>query len=130
MIQNNEQEIKVPQVMFFDNDDDFYTFCVTPQIVARNYINHNGEMDQYGDFDFTPAYNDAINKGIQFVILDPNSQIIKHNNVVSYRTISKKVQNLNNYRYGNYLNKVYPDFKPINYVCDDCADEECDECEN
>ena len=92
-------------VIYFDNDDDFYQFCVEPQLVSREYTNNNGEIDQYLDFNFTPGYNDAIDNATIFVINDKNSNILKHNNVVSYRTISKKVDNVKPWYYTKIFEK-------------------------
>lgn len=92
-------------IMCFDTDDDFYTFCVNPVLVVKEYTNKNGEIDQYSDFDFTNDYNDAINRNIAFVIRDKNSQILKHKGIVSYRTVSKQTQNLLPYWYEKIYNK-------------------------
>lgn len=86
-------------VMYFNTDDDFYTFCVEPILVPIEYTNANGEIAHYVDFNFTNQYQDAINKNIAFVIKDKNSQIMKHDGVVSYRTISKQAQNLEPWYY-------------------------------
>ena len=48
------------------------------------------------DFNLSNAYNDAISQGKKFIIKDPNSQIFKHQ-AVSYRTITKPIQNLEEY---------------------------------
>ena len=120
----NKQEY--PKVIYFNNDDDFYTFSVNPKLFPKQCTDSTGNVSQYMDFDFTNAYKDAIDNNIEFVILDPNSQIIKHNNVLSYRTISKPVSNLNNYRYSKYLEKNYPDFKPFEYSCDSQYENDCE----
>ena len=85
-------------VMYFDTDDDFYRFCVDPQLCVKTYDN-NGEPSEYLDFNFSPGYSDALANNIAFVIRNMNSQILKHNGVVSYRTISKKVDNLKPWYY-------------------------------
>ncbi len=92
-------------VIYFDTDNDFYNFCVEPVLIPKEYTNQNGEIDQYSDFNFTSCYNDAIDRNIAFVIRDKNSQILKHNGVVSYRTISKQTQNLLPYWYEKIFNK-------------------------
>lgn len=82
--------------MYFNSDDDFYQFCVVPQLNPVEYINSAGEKAYYVDFDFTHEYNKAVEQGINFVIKDENSNIYK-NGCVSYRTISKPISNLKPY---------------------------------
>lgn len=92
---NDIEEIQVkPKVLYFDTDDDFYKFCVEPKLIVKTCKNYNGDDVCCTTFDFTPAYNDELSNNTIFVMRDKNSQIIKHDNVVSYRTISKKVKNL------------------------------------
>ena len=52
--------------------------------------------NNFTDFDFTHEYLDAIAKGLRFIIKDEDSQICKHK-AVSYRTITKNIDNLDNY---------------------------------
>ena len=92
-------------VMYFDNDNDFYTFCVSPVLVPTDYTNRYGEPDQYYTFNFTDCYNDAIKNNVAFVMRDKNSQILKHKGIVSYRTISKQTQNLLPWYYEKLFNK-------------------------
>lgn len=82
--------------MYFNTDDEFYQFCVVPQLNTIEYINPSGEKSYYVDFDLSYEYNKAVNDGIQFVIKDENSQICKHG-CVSYRTLSKPISNLKPY---------------------------------
>lgn len=94
-----------PQIMYFDNDDDFYNFCVNPKLFARELsVTNNGEKLYSYDFDYTDAYKNALSDNKLFVIKDEDSQIYKHK-AVSYRTITKPVKNLEQYLgefdYGN-----------------------------
>lgn len=82
--------------MYFDSDDDFYKFCVDPIIIPVEYITDEGETKYSMDFNFTKSYQDAVNQGKIFIIKDPDSQIFKHQ-AVSYRTITKPIQNLEQY---------------------------------
>lgn len=84
------------QKLFFNSDDEFYKFCVVPEIIPVEYINQAGETKYYMDFNLSNAYNDAISQGKKFIIKDPNSQIFKRQ-AVSYRTITKPIQNLEEY---------------------------------
>lgn len=89
----NENDSKY---IYFDSDDDFYKFCVVPEIKAKPFALDNGETFYTMDFDLSNDYNMAIQNGNIFVIKDENSQIYKHG-CVSYRTISKPIQNLEPY---------------------------------
>jgi hypothetical protein len=80
-------------IIYFDSDNEFYEYCVVPELVPVQYIDSNGNEKYYTDFNFTPQYNNAVNNGMRFVIKDEDSQIYKHG-CVSYRTISKDIQNL------------------------------------
>lgn len=84
------------QKMYFNSDDEFYKFCVVPEIIPVEYIDVDGTTRYYMDFNLTTAYHDAIEQGKKFIIRDPNSQIYKHQ-AVSYRTITKPIQNLEEY---------------------------------
>ena len=98
---------KYTDVMYFNTDDDFYAFCVEPVLVAKEYINNSGQVDQFADFNFTNAYEEAVKNNVAFVIRDKNSQILKHNGVVSYRTISKQSQNLKPWFYEKIFTKKF-----------------------
>lgn len=89
--------------MFFANDEEFYKFCVVPKLIICQEPNSvTGEIEYYTDFDFTNEYKDALTRNRKFVICDDNSQIFKHG-CVSYRTITKPIDNLYKYhkKYGN-----------------------------
>ena len=80
-------------IIYFDNDNEFYEYCVVPELVPVQYINSEGNEKYYCDFNLSSQYNNAINNGTRFIIKDEDSQIYKHG-CVSYRTISKDIQNL------------------------------------
>lgn len=82
--------------MYFNTDDDFYQFCIVPQLNTIEYTNNLGNTAYYLDFDFSYEYNKAIENGTNFVIKDENSNIYK-NGCVSYRTITKPISNLKQY---------------------------------
>jgi len=73
--------------IFFDNDDEFYQFCVVPQINI---------VDGVMTFDLSSAYYNAVNNGCKFIIKDEDSSIFKHQ-AVSYRTLTQPVKNLVQY---------------------------------
>lgn len=80
-------------ILVFENDAEFEDFAVDPQlIVSKMNIGNNQEI-LYTDFNFTHDYYKAIEEGKMFEIKDKNSRIMK-NGDISYRTITKKVENL------------------------------------
>ena len=80
-------------VIYFDNDDEFYDYCVEPKLITIPFVDKNGDTRYYTDFNFTNAYNNDVKDGKIFIIKDENSQIYKHK-AVSYRTITKEISNL------------------------------------
>jgi len=90
-------KVKNPDKIFFDSDDEFYEFCVTPKLeVIEERDPSTGETTYYTDFKFTQEYLNALSENKKFVIRDENSQITKRG-FVSYRTITKPVENLEQY---------------------------------
>jgi len=83
-------------IIYFDNDKEFYEFCVIPNLVVNEYIDDLGNVKYYTDFDFSSPYLNAIKQGKKFMIMDSDSQIFKHQ-AVSYRTITKPIENLEQY---------------------------------
>ena len=103
-----------PKVMCFENDDEFFDFAVNPLI---RVMEDPKSGTHYYDYDLTTNYNDALKDNVEFIIRDPNSLISKRN-CVSYKLISKKIQNMHPYYYEDDLKYFYPDFKPMNMICD------------
>ena len=77
-----------PNKLYFNTDDEFYRFCVVPELVIREC-----PTGRYTDFNFSYVYLDAVNANKIFVIRQKDSQICKHN-AVSYRTITKPIKNV------------------------------------
>lgn len=75
-------------IIYFDSDDEFLDFCVVQAPVIRE-----GKHGKYIDFDLTSTYKNELEKGTRFCIKDEDSIITKRG-MVSYRTESKEVQNL------------------------------------
>lgn len=84
------------EIMSFKSDADFFNFCVNPEIVFKEFVDKEGNTRCYYDFEFTKAYSDAVEQDVYFVIEDEDSQIFKHG-AVSYRSITKEVENLKQY---------------------------------
>lgn len=96
--ENKASEEKKEKVLYFDTDDDFYTFCVVPVAHQRDVLLPSGQISSFMDFDLSNDYWNAVNNGQYFVIKDPKSQIFKHK-AVSYRTITKPIKNLKHYMF-------------------------------
>jgi hypothetical protein len=75
--------------IYFANDQEFYDFAVSPFDVFRRM--EGGTL--FYDWNFTPAYEGALAEGKEFVIEDPNSQVVKHQCAV-YRTVCKQVEHV------------------------------------
>lgn len=78
--------------IFFDNDEEFYTWAVVP--ILNVYKTEDGLY--YTDFELSNLYKKALSDGYRLSIKDENSQITKHA-AVSYRTITKPIENLDPY---------------------------------
>ncbi len=83
---------KTPVIRYFENDDDFYNYCVDPRIVPMK----SDEGFYYTTFNFTPQYISDVDDGVKFVIKDVNSKIFKHK-AVCVGLMNKRVQNLEQY---------------------------------
>jgi len=83
---------KTSTIRYFDNDDDFYNYCVDPRIVPMK----SEEGFYYTTFNFTPQYLSDVKDGVKFVIKDVNSKIFKHQ-AVCVGIMNKRVQNLEQY---------------------------------
>ena len=83
---------KQPIIRYFDNDDEFYNYCVDPRIIPVK----SEDGIYYTTFNFTPQYLSDVNHGVKFIIKDVNSIIFKHK-AVSVGLMNKRVQNLEQY---------------------------------
>lgn len=73
----------------FSNDQDFFDFAVVQEMVFER--SEMGTLLQ--TWNFTHAYNQAIEEGTKLVISDPNSQVVKHR-AVTYRAVTRPVENV------------------------------------
>ena len=74
-------------IIYFDNDEEFYDFCVSPDLVVKT----SAKGTLYYDMDFTEWYKTHVDEATKMVILDDKSTILRRGGVVSYRTSSKKI---------------------------------------
>lgn len=81
-----------PVIRYFNNDDEFYNYCVDPRIIPMK----SSEGFYYTTFNFTPQYISDVDNGIKFVIKDSNSKIFKRK-AVAVGIMTKRVQNLEQY---------------------------------
>lgn len=79
---------RVNNTIYFDSDDEFLDFALDRRIVIKE-----GKNCLYTDFNFTSMYQKEVDNGVRFCIKDENSQIEKRQ-AISYRTITKEVENL------------------------------------
>lgn len=92
--------LTLDNIIYFDNDNEFYDYCVKPTVV----VNSNALGSLGYDIEFTDHYNNAIANNQRFCIKDENSKIFKHN-CVNYKLISKDIQNLEPY-FAGFTDKV------------------------
>jgi len=83
-------------IMYFVNDDDFAKFCINPDIQVFTKIDANGNEIMLADYDFTPAYRDALAMGTRFCIKDLSSHVNK-DGILGYRNTSKQIENIERY---------------------------------
>lgn len=75
-------------IIYFESDDEFLDYCLDKRPIIKE-----GKHCKYTDYEFTKLYYDELKNGTRFCIKDENSAIEKHG-VITFRTISKKVDNL------------------------------------
>ena len=57
-------------ILYFDNDEAFYNWCVVPQIKICEYTDNLGNIKYCNNFEYTHEYLDAITKGLRCIIKD------------------------------------------------------------
>lgn len=78
---------KENNIIYFDNDEEFYDLCVNPEPVIKT-----GKSGvKYFDMDFTYWYKSLVDEATKIVILDDKSTILCRGGVVTYRTCNKKI---------------------------------------
>ena len=75
-------------IIYFDNDEEFYDFCVSPEPVIKT---SSKTGITYFDMDFTDWYKSHVDEDTKIVILDRHSDILHHGGVVTSHTCSKKI---------------------------------------
>lgn len=75
-------------VIVFKNDEEFYKWCIDPELYIKE-----GKSCSYTTWDFSYDYKKALREGKKFAIYTNDSRVLK-NGDISYRTITKKVENV------------------------------------
>ena len=78
---------KENDIIYFDNDEEFYDFCVNPEPIIKT----SSRGLKYFDMDFTEWYKSHVDEDTKIVILDRHSDILHHGGVVTSHTCSKKI---------------------------------------
>ena len=75
-------------ILYFDNDDEFYEYCVNPDLVVIT----SDQGTPFSDWLFTEWYQSHVDEATKIVILDDKSTILRRNGMVSGRGgICKKI---------------------------------------
>lgn len=72
-------------IIYFDNDEELYDFCVSPEPVIKT---SSKTGITYFDMDFTEWYKSHVEEATN---LDDGSTILRLGGVVTYRTCNKKI---------------------------------------
>ena len=87
-------------IIYFDNDEEFYDFCVESYSINRRVLDHRVRKSGW---DFSDWYKSHVNEATKIVILDENSTILRRRGLVAGRAgITRQI---NAYR----VNPVEPD---------------------
>ena len=85
----------------FDDDQAFFDWGVNPELkIIRD---DNGVS--YYDWDYSPAYYQAIEQGKTIYIVD-NKSLINKRKEINYRTITKKIDNLGDYMMYKFKHRI------------------------
>ena len=80
-----ESKEEIPNVMYFESDEEFTDFCVAPFAVVKR--SENGTL--YYEGEYSDEYKKCIKEGKTFIIKDENSQVYKR------QCVTKRVPVLN-----------------------------------
>lgn len=83
-------KVSKSKLMFFENDDEFLNFCLSPDLEIKKDEN-TGLF--YHDYPFSENYISSLEEDKCFIIKDPNSLIVKRG-CVCKGLITKPVENL------------------------------------
>lgn len=69
-------------IIYFDNDQEFYDFCVESYSINRRVRDHRVRKSGW---DFSDWYQSHVNEATKIVILDENSTILRRRGLVAGR---------------------------------------------
>ena len=76
-------------IIYFDNDEEFYDFCVETYSINRRVRDHRVRK---AGWDFSDWYQSNVNEDTRIVILDSNSTILRRGGMVTGRAgITRKI---------------------------------------
>ena len=88
---------KGPEVMYFDNDDDFAAFVFEPTrklVVKKNSLGHEYSVAEPV---LTSSYKNAEAAGTQFCVKDPKSHVNK-DGMLGWEDVTLKINNVKRYK--------------------------------
>ena len=90
------ENINDQNTLYFNNDDEFYRFCINPNIVIYQEIDNDDMCHNVFTANTSDIYNSCVKSGTKFIIKDPKSRILK-NKCISYKTITIPIENVEPY---------------------------------
>lgn len=88
---------KYPEVMYFDNDDDFAAFVFEPNrklVVKKNSLGHKYSVAEPV---LTSSYKNAEASGTKFCVKDPKSHVNK-DGMLGWEDVTLKINNVKRYK--------------------------------
>ena len=80
---------KENNIIYFDNDEEFYDFCVETYSINRRVRDHRVRK---AGWDFSDWYQSNVNEDTKIVILDSDSTILRRGGMVTGRAgITRKI---------------------------------------
>lgn len=92
-----DSPIRGPEVMYFDNDDDFAAFVFEPTrklVVKKNSLGHEYSVAEPV---LTSSYKNAEAAGTQFCVKDPKSHVNK-DGMLGWEDVTLKINNVKRYK--------------------------------
>lgn len=92
-----DSAVKYPEVMYFDNDDDFAAFVFEPNrklVVKKNSLGHEYSVAEPV---LTSSYKNAEASGTKFCVKDPKSHVNK-DGMLGWEDVTLKINNVKRYK--------------------------------
>lgn len=96
-VSSPSKSYKGPEVMYFDNDDDFAAFVFEPTrklVVKKNSLGHEYSVAEPV---LTSSYKNAEAAGTQFCVKDPKSHVNK-DGMLGWEDVTLKINNVKRYK--------------------------------